>query len=262
MEKEYSIIDCYFHCMVIIPASGIGINQNLGTINPDTYPVNDAERTEFVNNLKMNGLSDKEIAEKIIEQINAQRVEEESDRQKIEDDSLTENQKIEIIAQSLDRMAVSDSVKRASQGLWVYLVADDTFKKQLLSEIDEYENKTISKELLKNNLREIWKNYEVTHTRDGNIIHIDFKQKDPDVIMTKEENETLQLVNDIHLEVFLLNQTVNPKWTVDPCHKDIIYYAIIQSLKHLHPMYNYADYVSDHAGDPDLGLPWNAYSHY
>ncbi len=253
-----------FICIVIVPVEGIGTNPTSSSVDLGVNPSTDAERTEFVNNLRMKGLSDEEITEKIIEQIKSQRVEKARDRQKIEDDSLTENQKVEIIAQSLDRMAVSDSIKKASQGLWVYLVADGTFKEQLLSEIDEYENKTVSKELLKNNLLEIWKKYEVTHTKDGNVIHIDFKQKDPDVMITKEDIGTLQLVNDIHLEVFIMDQTLNQKWTVDPCHEDVIYYTIIQSLKHLHPMYDYADNARDHSGDPDQGLPWpqRFYNHY
>ena len=141
-KRNILLLIMVFICIVIVPVEGIGTNPTSSSVDLGVNPSTDAERTEFVNNLRMKGLSDEEITEKIIEQIKSQRVEKARDRQKIEDDSLTENQKVEIIAQSLDRMAVSDSIKKASQGLWVYLVADGTFKEQLLSEIDEYENKT------------------------------------------------------------------------------------------------------------------------
>jgi Zinc dependent phospholipase C. len=237
-----------------IPVFNEAISENSVKSIPNASNT-DAERTQFVNALRMEGLSDKEIVEQIMMNYDSSIPDQRSNTE------LTANEKIEIAAQTLDRIVISDSIKYASQGLWVILVADDDFKKQLLSEIDKSTDKTISKELLKNNIQEIWKKYKIKSTKIGSVTYFDFELDN--VELNKEEIQTLQQVNEIHFEVFLLNDSSSgPKWTVNPCHQDIIYYAIVQSLKQYHPMLNYADNAKNHAGDPDVGLPWNAYNHY
>jgi len=225
----------------------------------DAVPKNDSERAQFVNDLRTKGLSDEEIAQEIIAIIKSAPKETEKSTVEPQKPLLTADE-IQRKLQELETTIVSTEIKNASPEFWIILVADDTQKDSLISEIRSSDIDPDEKKNLEQSLSDIWLKYPVKFTKTGNTLYIDFDMKDTDSILTKTDNETLARVSEIHEEIICGGGS--PKWATTPGHADIIYWAIYENAFPSHPLLNYADYAASHAGDPDLGLPWNVYDHY
>lgn len=187
----------------------------------------DESRQKWVDNLKNKGCSTEEIAEKIILQIS---LSQNSDYipNSFEDKQNITDQKIQHILNAIDLIEVDDDLQLEVPYYWVILIADDKQKQIFLSEIEKSELLDRDKIELKAKLLEIWKKYPMKYEKIGRTTYISPKMENKAIALTKSENLTLNQMDMIHS--FKGDGIMpTPKWSVNPTHYDLVYYASLNS---------------------------------
>ena len=208
---------------------------------------NDENRQKWIDDLKNEGYTTDEIARELISQIAS------SQNINMSSNSIND-QKIALIQEMLngiDVIEVDDNLQSAVPYYWVLLISDDDQKQIFISEIEKSGLSDQDQTELKANLLDIWKKYPMKFEKIGHTTYISPDTKNKEVALTKSEILTLQQMDIIHS--FKDNLTIiNPKWAVNPCHYDLVYYAALNS--------GYPDPITaaEHSGDPDNYLPWNS----
>jgi PKD repeat protein len=239
------ILAILFITIVLVPI--VSAKESTGQIVPTINK--DSERVAFVQNLKDKGYSDKEIAEKIIGQLSlTEKIDLNSSR--LDKKLIVPERDIQNIS-NYDLIDVDDTVKEEVPYYWVILIADNTQKAIFISEIENSALPDKNKTKLKNDLSDIWKKYPMDFIKKENVTKIEPVLKNKKIQLSQSEYKTLELFDQIHS--FKGNQViVTPKWVVYPTHYYLVYWASSDS--------HYPDptTAAQHAGDPDVGAPWNA----
>ncbi len=217
-------------------------------------------RLEFIAELKLEGSSDKEIAEIIINkilqdpQINKSTTIDALPSQHITDD-------IDKKLLTIDVFIVDSKIKNSTE-LWIILIADEQQKQDLISEIKAASATEDTKTKLINDLNAIWEKYPLEYEIKDHTTYIKFKLDYPTPCLSKYDNKILMVVDEIHKKHYGLDNNGNGiKWAGTPGHRNITYWAVYQSVSSQNPLRNYADSAADSSLAPDewIHLPVDHY---
>lgn len=209
-------------------------------------------RIQYVDHLKANGYSDKEIAGTIVTAIKAQTSKKVKNLPEMPRPLLTD-QEIQDTIKSLDLIKVDENIKNSTD-YWILLVAEDKQKEKIVQEIEIVISDKETKQKIIKNLTKIWENHLIEQRTKDYKRYITFTSKNKADFLNKTENETLAIVDLIHEEYY--NQIygdATPKWAGNPGHWNFMYWAFYNSVGFQNPYRTTtnATYAADHAPLPD-----------
>jgi hypothetical protein len=210
------------------------VSAQSSIVQTENMITDDNDRTDFVNNLKEKGYSDKQIAQEIFNYIKEKdpNVLNSTIKRNSSNNHMKSNPKP--ISES-STIWIDPRIENSTAN-WEYLVATPQEKQNLLDSLEQTKLTIDDKKNTKEELKEIWKKYPVKFVKDGNTTRIVFDL--PDKNINLKANETLillkteQAITEPIIENMVSSKIssdqsdlITPKWA-GPEHNNFIYYSL------------------------------------